>query len=866
MLLHSPKKFGGVLDPGKEIVEEITESGPQTDGDETGDGLVITVNDSRTNSVVALENNNETVSDTETAGETQTTPAGETDAVSDTVGAEEAEAPAGNISENTDGVVTDDNSDGEPTDADEDENKSDETAATPDEAVSEDTNTDSAETAEENESEEIVTDGSDEGETADLDESKGLGALFTMLRRTFYMRSADTVQDNPYITVSKTFSGITATQIPSDDFTITLSQEGRTKATLTLGNAYSVSQDGLTYTWKLDNLPAGTYTVAESGMGITGYDLSVTGIGADNATSGSVTTKASTLDLTSDPNKVPQCNKNDYAIGTLGVDFNFVVASTNDDGGGTYIVWTQDNLSSSQREALVTKLQSVSDLGNLKKITLTNSMWYSGDKLGNEISVRGATIQYKVINGVGNLHFSDPSQWSMFAYGNYGVRDSEGADIAVANSYTPITKTITVTKVWEDRNNQDGIRPDEVAFTVTGSDDKTYEVTLTAPVNDPTANTWTAEVEVEKYADGEEVTFTVDEETVNGYTKTINGLTITNTHAVEKDTITVTKVWEDRDNQDGIRPDEVTFTVTGSDDKTYEVTLSAPVNDSTANTWTADVEVEKYDDGEEVTFTVDEDEVPAGYEKSVDNDNLIVTNTHEVETKTITVTKVWEDRGNQDGIRPDEVTFTVTGSDDKTYEVTLSAPVDDPTANTWTVDVEVEKYADGEEVTFTVDENEVPGYEKSVDNDNLIVTNTHEVETKTITVTKVWDDKDDQDKIRPRSVKLTVTGSDGKKYDVDVTGTGNKWTDEVEVEKFADGEEVTFTVDEDEVPTNYEKSVDNETLTVTNKHAVPAKPAVPTSSVSTGLESNIWLYRTLGAVAIIGILTILMISKKEKQK
>ena len=589
----------------------------------------------------------------------------------DTVSAEETEAPAGNTSENTDGVVTDDNSDGEPTDADEDENKSDETAATPDEAVSEDAITDSAETAEENESEEIVTDGSDEGETADLDELKGVGALFTMLRRTFYMRSADTVQDNPYIMVSKTFSGITSNKIPSG-FTITLGQEGRTKATLTLGNAYSVSQDGLTYTWKLDNLPAGTYTVAESGMGITGYDLSVTGIGADNATSGSVTTKASTLDLTSDPNKVPQCNKNDYAIGTLGVDFNFVVASTND--GGTYIVWTQDNLSSSQREALVTKLQSVSDLGNLKKITLTNSMWYSGDKLGNEISVRGATIQYKVIDGVGNLHFSDPSQWSMFAYGNYGVRDSEGADIAVANSYTPITKTITVTKVWEDRNNQDGIRPDEVTFTVTGSDDKTYEVTLSAPVNDPTANTWTAEVEVEKYADGEEV-----------------------------------------------------------------------------------------------TFTVDEDEVPAGYEKSVDNDNLIVTNTHEVETKTITVTKV-------------------------------------------------------------------------------------------------WDDKDDQDKIRPRSVKLTVTGSDGKKYDVDVTGTGNKWTAEVEVEKFADGEEVTFTVDEDEVPTNYEKSVDNETLTVTNKHTVPAKPAVPTSSVSTGLESNIWLYRTLGAVAIIGILAILMISKKEKQK
>ena len=234
MLLHSPKKFGGgVLDPGKEIVEEITESGPQTDGDETGDGLVITVDDSRTDTVVALENNNETVSDTEATGETQTTPAGETDAVSDTVVADETETPAGDTSENSEEVVTDDNSDGEPTDADEDENKSDETAATPDEAVSEDAITDSAETAEENESEEIVTDGSDEVETADSDELKGVGALFTMLKRTFYMRSADTVQDNPDITGSKTFSGITSEKIPLG-FTITLGQDGRTKATRSL--------------------------------------------------------------------------------------------------------------------------------------------------------------------------------------------------------------------------------------------------------------------------------------------------------------------------------------------------------------------------------------------------------------------------------------------------------------------------------------------------------------------------------------------------------------------------------------------------------------------------------------------------------
>jgi hypothetical protein len=56
---------------------------------------------------------------------------------------------------------------------------------------------------------------------------------------------------------------------------------------------------------------------------------------------------------------------------------------------------------------------------------------------------------------------------------------------------------------------------------------------------------------------------------VNGST-----LTITNKHDTEKTTITVTKVWDDADDQDGKRPDSVTFTVTGSDGKGNEAIVT----------------------------------------------------------------------------------------------------------------------------------------------------------------------------------------------------------------------------------------------------------------------------------------------------
>ena len=39
-----------------------------------------------------------------------------------------------------------------------------------------------------------------------------------------------------------------------------------------------------------------------------------------------------------------------------------------------------------------------------------------------------------------------------------------------------------------------------------------------------------------------------------GYTATVDGFTITNTHTPEKTAVSVQKVWNDADDQDGMRP------------------------------------------------------------------------------------------------------------------------------------------------------------------------------------------------------------------------------------------------------------------------------------------------------------------------
>src|SRR5699024_5996490 len=106
----------------------------------------------------------------------------------------------------------------------------------------------------------------------------------------------------------------------------------------------------------------------------------------------------------------------------------------------------------------------------------------------------------------------------------------------------------------------------------------------------------------------EEITYTIEEEHVPGYTSDIVGYNVANTQITTE--ITGTKTWLDDDSTN--RPETITVQVNKGDDVIDEVEVTAE------DDWTYTfADLPKYDKhGEEIHYTVDEREVE-GYEKSI---------------------------------------------------------------------------------------------------------------------------------------------------------------------------------------------------------------------------------------------------------
>ena len=376
----------------------------------------------------------------------------------------------------------------------------------------------------------------------------------------------------------------------------------------------------------------------------------------------------------------------------------------------------------------------------------------------------------------------------------------------ITNTYVPEKTSITMNKIWEDNNNQDGKRA-SYEVTLTGTADGEVVYTDTKEFNaGQITYTWT---DLEKHKNGQEIIYTIDETKVpEGYTKNINGYTITNTHIPEKTSVTINKIWNDNENQDKLRAKyEVTLTGRANGQTVYTDTKEFNA-DQLAYTWS---DLDKYKDGQEIIYTIDETKVPEGYTKEVQDYTII--NTHVPEKATITISKVWKDNENQDGKRaPYEVTLTGTVDGEIVYTDTKELSPDQ-TTYTWR---DLEKYRNNKEIIYTIDETKVPeGYTKEINGYTII--NTYIPEETSITINKIWNDNENQAGKRT-SYEVTLTGIvDGK---VVYTNTKTLEADQTTytwnyLDKYKDGKEVIYKVDETKVPEGYTKNVDGYTITNT---------------------------------------------------
>ncbi|MBR6950390.1 MAG: Cna B-type domain-containing protein [Oscillospiraceae bacterium] len=293
------------------------------------------------------------------------------------------------------------------------------------------------------------------------------------------------------------------------------------------------------------------------------------------------------------------------------------------------------------------------------------------------------------------------------------VKELTAQYVTFTNRFEEPTVDISGTKTWNDADDQDGKRPESITINLLADGEKVDSVTVTE------ADGWKFEFKgVPKYnEDFEEIVYTITEETVDGYETEITDFDVTNTHDPEKVDVSIAKVWDDNDDQDGKRPESLTVTLSNGD----KVTLNEE------NEWKATIEgLPRFEKGEEIKYTWTEASVD-GYEltdTTVEEYLTTLTNTHTPEVTKVEVTKVWTDADDKDGIRPDSVTINLLADGKETgASVTLNKD------NSWKgTFINLPKYADGKEIEYTISEVAVEGYTTTISGSaasGFTVTNVH---------------------------------------------------------------------------------------------------------------------------------------------
>ena len=508
-------------------------------------------------------------------------------------------------------------------------------------------------------------------------------------------------------------------------------------------------------------------------------------------------------------------------------DWSATVGNLEKKAGGKDIeyTWTEGSMPEGYKLTDTRKNGTVTTLTNTyapEKVSITGTKTWND--ANNQDGKRPTSIKISLFangNVVKSLDVTAATNWTYsftdlpkyeagteikYTVGEEAVADYETKveGYNITNTHKPATLDITGTKTWNDSNNQDGKRPKSITVNLLANGIITDTKTVTADDN------WTYSfADLPKYANGQEITYTVSELTVPGYTTTIDdNYNITNSYTPGETSASVTKIWDDADNQDGIRPESITVALLANGTPTNKtVTLTA------ANNWTQTITgLPEKADGEYITYTWTEVNVPEGYSLTGTSKNETVTtltNTHTPELTSITGTKTWKDADNQDGKRPESITVNLFADGTKLKSKKVSADAD----GNWSYSfANLPKYANGQKITYTVTEDAVDGYTTESDGYNFI--NTHQPETTEITVTKTWDDADNQDGKRPESITviLLANGTEKTRQAVTADEAGN-WTYTFkDLPKYANGEEITYTVSEDTV-TDYTTTYDGSNIT-----------------------------------------------------
>lgn len=431
-----------------------------------------------------------------------------------------------------------------------------------------------------------------------------------------------------------------------------------------------------------------------------------------------------------------------------------------------------------------------------------------------------------------------------------------GIEFTVTNVHPPETVDIPVSKVWDDADLSDVegyVRPESVTIHLLADGEEIEEVVLTDADIDNDGN-WTQTFEgLPKYNNGQIIEYTTTEDTVSGYTGSSDGTTVTNKPKTDETIDPVALQIQKTEAETSVSLPGAVFQLT-KDGENY-ATLSATGDNGTVS----------YTFTEAGTYYLSEMTAPDGYVKGDDTYKIVVTDAgidrillqgdiwmafkHLIfgnETDhglldnkgTLTVDntpdvtevyakKVWDDAydgtDNYDKIRPDSIQMQLYKQvgDGEVEAVDGSVVTLDGTAD---ADGEVEAWTAaftnlpirerGQEVTYTVDEVEVPTYYTKGDitgdgtvDSPFVITNVHKPEFVDKNGSKTWKDNGNQAGDRPESIKISLIKDGSTVVDTKTVTAADKWkwsfTGLDKYEYAADGQsrtEIVYTISEEKVP------------------------------------------------------------------
>ena len=540
----------------------------------------------------------------------------------------------------------------------------------------------------------------------------------------FTVKNTNTATIN--IPVTKTWVGTAGTSA-----TIKLLADGAEKETVTLTAADNWTHtfsnlpkfdttDGHEIVYTVDEVDVPNYTKGISGTAATGFTVTntITGKVSVPVTKVWVGPQASSAKVTLFADGVEKDSV------TLNAANGWAHTFTNLDkyNNGTEIVYTVTEEPIANYDSVVT-----GDAATGFKVTNTNTEKTSVDVTKTWVGTPAASVTIKLFaDGIEKetVTLTAADNWT-HTFANLDKYAADGHEIVYTVDETPvtdyikaisgdaangftITNTITgkvnipVTKVWV------GPEASSAKVTLYADGVEKDSVTLNA------ANNWVHVFSnLDKYNNGTEIVYTVTEEPIANYDSAITGdvatgFTVTNTNT-EKVAVDVTKNWV------GPATDSVTIKLLADGAEVESAVITAAEN------WMHTFSnLPKYAaDGHEIVYTVDEYDVPS-YVKAIEGTSstgFTVTNTITGKVD-IPVTKVWV------GPATDSVTVNLYADGVKVDTVQLTA------ASQWKhTFANLDKYENGREIVYTVDEVLIPGYKTKITGDvqtGFTITNSKE--------------------------------------------------------------------------------------------------------------------------------------------